>query len=92
MIHSWKQFSKRCAKQFSVLLFASLLSGGATFARGADWTSVEKILGRPGTVRGNILKMTFPRSDLHVKVGEVQVQARLAHGLRAALDKTNSRK
>src|SRR5207302_1991123 len=38
----------------------------------------ETAIGRKGTVKDNMLKVTFPRSDLKVKVGDVDVSAGLA--------------
>jgi hypothetical protein len=39
---------------------------------------VEKTLGRKGTAQGEMLKATFPRSDLSVKVREIPVEPGLA--------------
>ena len=43
-----------------------------------DWSKVESAIGRKGTVKDNMLKVTFPRSDLKVTVGEVEVSPGLA--------------
>lgn len=43
-----------------------------------DWKSVEHVFGRKGTVQDNVFKVTFPRSDLKVKVGEVMIEPGLA--------------
>jgi hypothetical protein len=53
-------------------------SSSIGYAEQQDWRGVEKVLGRNGTVLGEMLKITFPRSDLSVKVGEVAVEPGLA--------------
>jgi hypothetical protein len=52
------------------ITFAYALSGG--------WDGVEKVLGRKGAVQEDMIKVTFPRSDLKVTVGEVSVEPGLA--------------
>jgi Domain of Unknown Function (DUF1259) len=61
------------------LLFALVLWNiTSVYAQPTGWEGVEKVLGRKGTVQGEMLKITFPRSDLSVKVGEVTVEPGLA--------------
>ena len=57
-----------------------LWSVASTLAVAQDkgWDSVEKILGRKGAVQNDIEKITFPRSDLNVVVGNVHVEPGLA--------------
>lgn len=43
-----------------------------------DWKGVQDVFGRKGTIQSGMLKETFPRNDLNVKVGEVDVSPRLA--------------
>ncbi len=44
-----------------------------------EWSAVDRALGRPGTLLpGDVHKYTFPRSDLHVRVGSVVVRPALA--------------
>lgn len=50
----------------------------ATLVQAMDWQVVETALGRKGTVQDDMLKVTFPRSDLKVTVGEVLVEPGLA--------------
>ena len=59
----------------SILLF---LSSIPLYAQTTDWTKTETAIGRKGTVKDNMLKVTFPRSDLKVKVGDVAVEPGLA--------------
>ena len=47
-------------------------------AQTPDWSDCEKMFGRKGTTQGNVLKITFPRTDLNVKVGDVQIEPGLA--------------
>lgn len=47
-------------------------------AQTKDWQGVEAALGRKGAVQGDMLKVSFPRSDLKVTVGEVPVESGLA--------------
>ncbi|HEY6871737.1 MAG TPA: DUF1259 domain-containing protein [Geobacteraceae bacterium] len=60
-------------------VFALLLcSVTSVFAQTEDWQGVEKVFARKGMVQGDMFKVTFPRSDLSVKVGEVAVEPGLA--------------
>jgi hypothetical protein len=44
----------------------------------SDWQEVEKVFNRKGTVQDDVFKVTFPRSDLKVKIGEVSIEPGLA--------------
>lgn len=47
----------------------------------ANWTSVEQTLGRKGAINpGGVMKFGFPRSDLQVMLGDVQLKPALALG------------
>ncbi|MCZ8515060.1 DUF1259 domain-containing protein [Paenibacillus filicis] len=39
-----------------------------------DWGTVEQVFGRKGTVDNDVLKVSFPREDLKVSVGEVPIE------------------
>jgi hypothetical protein len=55
----------------------------------ATWDAVDKTLGRPGKVfPGDVHKYGWPRSDLHVTIGGVEVAPTLALGSWAGLFKT----
>ena len=43
-----------------------------------DWSAVEKIFGKRGNVQEGVFKITFPRTDLKVKVGDFNVAPGLA--------------
>jgi len=60
------------------LLICFLLFPISLLAQINDWSKVESAIGRKGTVKDNILKVTFPRSDLKVTVGDVEVSPGLA--------------
>lgn len=57
-----------------LLLFVPLLVEAQNIA----WQGVEKTFGRSGSVQGNVFKVTFPRTDLNVKVGAVSIEPGLA--------------
>ncbi len=57
----------------SVMLGISLAN-----AQQEDWTAVGKIFGRSGSVQQGVYKITFPRSDLNVMVGDFRVDPGLA--------------
>src|SRR5436190_10075109 len=63
----------------SVLLSVSLLFVSYAFSQ-IDSTALNKVFGKKGTVTGNVYKVTFPRSDLKVKVGDFSVAPGLALG------------
>ncbi len=65
-------------KRLLVTLVFMLGSAAPVFAQSPDWQGVEKTFGRKGAAQGEMLKVTFPRSDLAVKIGEVPVEPGLA--------------
>jgi hypothetical protein len=60
------------------LLF--VLAGIIHAQQGADWTLIETRLGRKGTEQNGTYKVSFPRTDLHVRVGGTNVEAAAALG------------
>ncbi len=60
---------------FLVFVLVSLTSA---YAQPEGWDGVEKVFDKKGVPQGDMFKMTFPRNDLTVKVGEVQVETGLA--------------
>jgi hypothetical protein len=62
--------------QFLLIAFC-LLFAVPSFAQPRDWEPVEKILGRPGTVKGDMFKVVFPRTDLNVTIDGVPVDPRM---------------
>src|SRR5437773_7564240 len=67
-------------KQFlqNSLIATFFLVTGNIFAQQNDWSEVEKVFGKKGNVQGDVFKITFPRSDLKVKVGDFAVAPGLA--------------
>src|SRR6187200_1238467 len=45
-----------------------------------DSIALNNVFGKKGTVTGNVYKITYPRSDLKVKVGDFNVAPGLALG------------
>src|SRR5690242_2885640 len=47
----------------------------------AEWQAVETAIGRPGVTQpGGVYRFNFPRSDLRVMIGDVQLKPALALG------------
>lgn len=63
-------------KLFAIL--SLLFIANSSIAQQNDWSDVEKVFGKKGNVQDNIFKITFPRSDLKVKVGDFTVAPGLA--------------
>lgn len=61
------------------LLIIPILFGFLTAtAQQNDWSAVEKVFGKKGTEQDGVFKITLPRSDLNVKVGNFQIDPGLA--------------
>jgi len=55
----------------------------------SDWSATDRALGRVGADQpGNVHKFSFPRSDLHVAIGDVAVKPALALGSWVAFKRT----
>lgn len=65
---------KRALWLFGFFLFGLIPS----YAQTTGWDGVENAVGRKGAVQGDMFKITFPRSDLSVRIGEVPVEPGLA--------------
>lgn len=61
------------------LLSLSLLFVSYSFSQ-IDSTALNNVFGKKGMVMGNVYKITYPRSDLKVKVGDFNVAPGLALG------------
>jgi hypothetical protein len=64
-------------------LLAAMLTAAVTSvsAQAVDWKAVETAMGRSGAAQpGDVYRFNFPRSDLHVKVGDLEVKPSLALG------------
>jgi hypothetical protein len=65
-------------KRITLLLFSLLLIFSA-FSQ-IDSTALNNVFGKKGTVTGNVYKISYPRSDLKVKIGDFNVAPGLALG------------
>lgn len=67
---------------FSVycLMTSLLLSSAAVSQTTPRWEVVEKAFGRAGTLNGGVYKVSFPRSDLVIRVGRTRVEPAAALG------------
>lgn len=59
-----------------LLVFAGILHA----QQSTNWATIDKRLGRKGVEQNGIYKVSFPRTDLHVKVGNTEVEAAAALG------------
>ena len=63
----------------ALLVGSSVRSADAQTQPTVDWNAIEQTLGRPGTPQpGGVMRFAFPRLDLQVMVGDVQVAPALA--------------
>lgn len=75
----------------------ALIAFGLTTARAAsgqaDWSAVDKALGRSGAAQpGGVYKYSFPRGDLSISVAGTQIRPALALGSWIAFKKTSDGK
>jgi hypothetical protein len=72
-----------------LLILASILVIPAVVsAQGLDTTKIDQALGRPGQKIGDVYKVGFPRTDLHVSVHGLAIKPGLALGSWAAFTGT----
>ena len=56
--------------------------------QGFDWKPIEQAIGEAGTVQPDgVYKIGLPRTDLHVKVGDIEIKPALALGSWVAFHK-----
>jgi hypothetical protein len=80
----------------AIALCASSVFGGVAAAQqggvaraATDWSAVDQALGRKGTAQpGNVMRYSFPRSDLQVSASGVQLKPAFALGSWVAFKKT----
>jgi hypothetical protein len=58
-------------------------------AQGLDTTKIDDALGRPGQKSGDVYRLGFPRTDLHVTAAGVEIKLGLALGSWAAFGGSN---
>lgn len=74
-------------------LAALTLAAATSLHAQADWTAVDKALGRGGAAQaGGVYKYSFPRGDLEVSVGGTRVRPALALGSWVAFKRTSDGK
>jgi hypothetical protein len=74
----------------SVLVLVSILVlPGIVAAQGMDTPRIDQALGRPGQKLGDVYKVGFPRTDLHVSVHGLVIKPGLALGSWAAFTGTD---
>jgi hypothetical protein len=83
---------------FSLSQFLVLLSGAALFAQGSptvkglDTAAIDRAIGRSGQAQaGDVYRVSFPRTDLHVTLGDVTLKPGFALGTWAAFKAEGSR-
>lgn len=64
--------------RLGLILMFLIFSTQILFAESPKWEAVEKVFGKKGTMAGEVFKVTFPRSDLTVKVGNLSIEPGLA--------------
>jgi hypothetical protein len=78
MRRSWLQMTSLAGASLAALTSAAFCQQPST---PVAWASVEAALGRKGAIQpGNVIKFSFPRSDLSVSVGGVPLKPALALG------------
>ena len=64
----------------TAITILSLLSVYCTYAQQNNWSSVENVFGKKGAVQDNVFKISYPRSDLKIKVGDLTIAPGFALG------------
>ena len=67
-----------------LILLIGLMISGTVFAQSLDTSKIDSALGRSGQKTGEVYKLSFPRTDLHVSVNGVAIKPGLALGSWAA--------
>jgi Domain of Unknown Function (DUF1259) len=75
----------------SILAVILMLVPVVLAAQGLDTAKIDGALGRSGQKSGEVYRVGFPRTDLHVKVAGVEVRPGLALGSWAAFSGTDDR-
>ena len=76
----------------SWFIAALLALGSAAYAQttaGLDMDGIARAMGKKGAVIDEAYKVTFPRSDLHVKAGKVSIKPALALNSWAAFNQAH---
>ena len=74
-----------------ILVSSALWTGVASANAQADWSAVDKAMGRAGAPQpGDVQKYSFPRGDMQITVGNIKVQPALALGSWVAFKRTGA--
>ena len=71
---------KSLFRSFLLVPLALVLSAAGASQSHADWGVVERVLGRAGKLQDGVYKVGFPRTDLHVRMGQTPVLPAAALG------------
>jgi hypothetical protein len=62
-----------------MIMFIAFVAGFCTsYSQNSEWTGVEQVFGKKGSVQDGVCKIAFPRYDLKMKIGEFTVAPGLA--------------
>jgi hypothetical protein len=76
--------------RISALLAVAMLALAALPQAASEWQGVEKALGRSGEEKDGVYRVAFPRSDLRVRAGGVNIRPALALTSWAAFQRAGS--
>ncbi len=65
-------------KRILPTLMLCLLLIQSSLAQAADWKAVERVFNRSGNSQGEMFKITFPRSDLDIRLDSIRIEPGLA--------------
>jgi hypothetical protein len=73
-----------------LILSLAILLPISVLAQGLDTAQIDQVLGRSGQQMGEVYRVGFPRTDLHVEVGGITIKPGLALGSWAAFAGTDA--
>ena len=65
-------------KKFVIIYVLLFSFTSSIFSQSKDSSKLEKIMGKKGIVKDNIVRFNFPRTDLDVKVGDITIEPAFA--------------
>jgi hypothetical protein len=74
-----------------VVALSTLVLAAVAFGRELDTSTIDQALGRSGQKYGEVYKLSFPRTDLHVTANGVPIKPGLALGSWAAFSGTDEK-
>src|SRR5215475_9643585 len=74
-----------------VVVFSIFLVPAVAVGQQMDVAEIDQALGRSGQKSGEVYKLSFPRTDLHVTVHDIAIKPGLALGSWAAFSGTNEK-